>query len=87
MEFSLSLSPKSSVLDNLVCKEVFDQPLLMCLLSSCLVQDDKVQLQKYLAADGQVSYHKAGKFGRVYAKGSVGLQSIRREVRHTITVG
>ena len=65
-------------------KQTFNNPF-----SSTKYDNEKQQLEKYLklVKDGKASinYKQANvKYGRVFPKSSLGLFSIRREIRHTL---
>lgn len=92
MSFGLSLNKTQSILNKLECSELIDIVKLQLLINSNLLQrepfndfeNEKQQLMKYSKSHTKVIYNKSCGFGRVYAKGSLGLQAIRKEIRHTL---
>ena len=94
---SLTLEIKKSKLDKIICTEEYNKDKLNKLINSSLLQiepfnnfeNEKQQLIKYSKLNGIVVYSKSKskKYGRVYARGGLGLQSIRKVIRHTITDG
>ena len=92
MVLSLSLEPVKSSLHTLTCKEQYNFKVLSKLVNSSLLQTDpfngheneKEQLKKYMNIGNHITYKRTCKFGRTYCKGGLGLQSLRREIRHTI---
>jgi len=103
-KIDIKITPKKSVLDNIICKEPVDIVILDKLLSSDLLKEnfhnpfaeynnsnEHEQLTKYKALiDKQgyanVKYNKVNgmEYGRVHPLGSLGLFSIRREIRQTL---
>lgn len=84
----------------MICKETFNQHKLNYLLENkdqyaCRIYEQDYDpflapmkmLQKSSNGQLRVSYHQPGgrDFGRFFANGGIGLQSICREIRHTIT--
>ena len=99
-KLNLTIQSTRCKLDGLSCFETISEHKLKLLITSTVLlkepfhqfENEKQQLIKYLKLlkDGQasVNYHKSGsKFGRVYAKHALGLQSLRKEIRHTLTHG
>ena len=48
-------------------------------------ENERQQLLRYNDLKGKITYNKSSKFGRVYSKNGLGLQSLRREIRHTLS--
>ena len=72
------------LINSTLLKETFNNPF-----SSISFSNERQQLEKYLklVKDGEASvqYKQADlKYGRVFPKNSLGLFSIRREIRHTL---
>ena len=92
MVFSLTLEPITSSLQNITCNEKYNFNTLNKLITSSLLnidpwnnhENEKEQLIKYSKVNGVIKYKKTCKFGRVYGIGGLGLQNLRREIRHTI---
>lgn len=93
MSFNLTIQNIKSSLDKLECTEQIHTDKLQLLINSDLLltesfdnfENEKQQLIKYSKINKKVIYNKSCSFGRVYAKGGLGLQSIRKEIRHTLT--
>ena len=93
MVFQLTLEHTESKLNNITCNEKYDLKLLNKLISSSLLnidpwnnhENEKEQLKKYSKTNGVIKYKRNCKFGRVYGIGSLGLQNLRKELRHTIS--
>ena len=89
------MTPIKSALKSITCVETIHQGQLRLLLNSSLLQtipyngfeNERQQLIRYQKTEGQIAYFKPSVFGRVYATGAVGLQAIRKEIRHTLTYG
>ena len=83
----LTVKNTKSILHKLECVEHIHNEKLHLLINSNLLQKDpynnfenkKQHLIKYSKTSGKVVYNKSCSFGRVYAKGGLGLQSIRKE--------
>ena len=92
MVFGLALEPVKSSLHNITCKEKYNFKLLNKLINSSLLlkdpwnnfENEKEQLLKYIKTKGTVKYRRTGSFGRTFCYHSAGLQSLRKEIRHTI---
>lgn len=91
---ALTLKNQKSVLNNLSCKETIHKDKLELLINSNLLQtegkdgrdyNEKQQLIKYKKqVESKITYVKYGYYGRVFCKNSIGLQQMRRELRHTL---
>ncbi len=96
---NLSANLRDSVLSNITLYETIDVPVLRLLMSSNLLKDtfrnpfvkyanEKKQLEAYeqLITDGiaKVNYVRKINIGRVNPNKSLGLHTIRREIRHTL---
>ena len=73
------------LISSSLLKETFNNPF-----SSISYDNEKQQLEKYLKLikdnKATVNYKQADiKYGRVFPKNSLGLFSIRREIRHTLS--
>ena len=104
LKINITITPKKSVLDNILCKEPIDIDILDKLISSDLLREnfhnpfaeynnsnELEQLTKYkslIDKEGyaNVRYNKVNgmEYGRVHPLGSLGLFSIRREIRQTL---
>ena len=92
MTISLTLQPVKSKLNNITCIEIINNKILDKLINSNLLlkdpwngyENEKEQLKKYKSTKGNIVYKKVCKFGRTFCKLSAGLQSLRKEIRHTI---
>ena len=92
MVFGLTLEAVKSSLHNLTCKEHYDFKLLNKLINSSLLnvdpwnnyENEKAQLIKYAKTKGVINYKRSCKYGRVFCQAGAGLQSLHREIRHTI---
>jgi hypothetical protein len=94
---ALSMEPLITKLNKMKCKEGVDIKKLRLLITSSLLQIDKFnqfenekqQLEKYYKLFkeniAEILYQRVFAYGRVYAKNGVGLQLIRKEIRHTIS--
>ena len=95
MPFDLTIKCTKSCLNKFECIEQIHIDKLQLLINSNLLliepfnnfENEKQQLIKYSKVAGKVIYNKSGPFGRVYVKGGLGLQSLRKEIRHTLTQG
>ena len=72
------------LINSSLLKETFNNPF-----SSMKYDNEKQQLEKYLKlfknGKASINYKQADiKYGRVFPKKSLGLFSIRREIRHTL---
>ena len=73
-----------SLINSSLLKQTFNNPF-----SSTKYDNEKQQLEKYLKLvkdnKASINYKQANiKYGRVFPKNSLGLFSIRREIRHTL---
>ena len=91
MTISLTLSPQKSKLDNITCLEKYDVKTLNKLINSSLLfknpwfgyENEKTQLIKYRTMKNTIIYKKKCSYGRTFCRWSAGLQSLRKEIRHT----
>ena len=95
MTLEISINPITTVLDEIILKEVADPAIVSALLKSeFLLNDDKhtdeLQLQKYMNKIDKtnklaaIKYKRKYKVGRTCALNSIGHQSFRRCIRHTL---
>ena len=92
-----TIIPKVPKFNKLVCNETINNKYLDLLISSSLLEDNKdntqyyqtelQQLKKYKAAKGRIQYNKKMIFGRSYCYKGLGLQYLRKEIRHTLSYG
>ena len=92
-----TIIPKIPKFNKIVCNETINNKYLDLLISSSLLQDNKdniqyyqtelQQLKKYKAAKGRIQYNKKMIFGRSYCYKGIGLQYLRKEIRHTLSYG
>ena len=92
MTISLTLSPQKSKLDNITRLEKYDVKTLNKLINSSLLlkdpwfgyENEKAQLIKYRTMKDTIIYKKKCSYGRTFCRWSAGLQSLRKEIRHTL---
>ena len=95
MSLSLTVEKAESILDGIFLNEKVDKSLLIKIVNSNELKttpkkDERKQMTSYMKKCNKnnivtVEYKKVlHGFGRVYAKKSLSLQSIRKQIRHTL---
>ena len=93
MNISLTISPQKSKLNNITCLEKYDIKTLNELRNSSLLlkdpwngyENEKAQLIKYRTMKNTIIYKKKCCYGRTFCRWSAGLQTLRKEIRHTLS--